>query len=408
MRKIALLGVALAALLFTHADAQQICCSGGGGGGSVTYPLTAPNGSSAAPSYSFTNGTDSGMFANANGSVTIVGSKPSAAAGGGVALTGGAPTAGNNNGGAVTISSGQGIGAGVSGGITIQTANAPAGATALSAGSVSITAGNGTGSSASANAGSITLTAGNGNGSSNTTDGAVTISTGTGNSGGVMTLTSGPNGLNTAGLNTMILQSGVGSGVLISSQSSSNLGANLSLNVANNTAGHIGSVQFGMGTTTGPAFAHLGGVANAALTSTGNGADVTEDTLQTYSLPANALDQIGRCVRVTSWGTTANNADTKTLRLRFGGTLVYSQTLTTSVLGDWVIKATVCKTAANTQTAYAEGLNAAALGTASPGIDVTAPGETDTSAIVIKTTGQAGTANANDIVCTAQIVEFLS
>lgn len=35
---------------------------GSGGGGSVSYPLLAPNGTAGAPSYSFANDTDSGMY----------------------------------------------------------------------------------------------------------------------------------------------------------------------------------------------------------------------------------------------------------------------------------------------------------------------------------------------------------
>lgn len=383
------------------ADAQNICCSGGGGG-SVTYPLAAPNGTAGAPSYSFTNGLDSGVYANANGSVTIAGSKPASATGGSIALAAGTPgTLGS--GGALSLAAGNGTG------------NAAVG------GAVALTGGSG-GSGGGSAGGAITIAGGL---AGATAGGAVTISGGaanaTGGSAGAVNINGGAafSGSSTAG--GINIAAAAGSPTV----SGANAGASVNITAGNGGSGATsngGNIVFTPGTansggTPGSTLAaagagsgqfHVGGLINATVTSTGNGADTTEDTLQTYTLPASSLDIAGRCIRVTSWGTTANNADAKTLRLRFGGTLIYSQTLTTSILGDWVMKATICKTAANTQTAYAEGLNAAALGTASPGIDVTAPAETDTATIIIKTTGQAGTANANDIICTAQLVEFLS
>jgi uncharacterized protein YdaL len=159
----------------------------------------------------------------------------------------------------------------------------------------------------------------------------------------------------------------------------------------------------------GSGTAHVAGLISTALTATGNGADVTEDTLQTYSLPADSLESVGRCVRVTSWGTTANNADTKTARVYFGNANnVLTMALTSNLAGSWKFVMVACKTGANTQTITANGY----IGTSGNGVTLTSTTvsgvQTDTSAIVIRTTGQAGTANANDIVCTAQLVEFLS
>jgi hypothetical protein len=148
---------------------------------------------------------------------------------------------------------------------------------------------------------------------------------------------------------------------------------------------------------------HMVGVANTALTPTGNGGDTTEDTLQSYSMPASILDNAGRCVRITAWGTLANNGDNKTIRLYFGASVISSGTLTSANV-NWISQMTVCKTGSNTQSVSA---------TMQVGTTVITPyfnagADTDTAAITIKTTGQAGTANGNDIISKGQIVEYLS
>lgn len=137
------LGLILAALLFATlgaADAQQICCSGGGGGG-VTYPLTASNGSSSAPSYSFSSASASGLYAPTNGAVTVTGTNAGGATGGAATVTGGQPASGDFSGGTLTLT----------GGTAGPSATAP-----RKGGDVAITSGNGL--SNSANSGDITLT----------------------------------------------------------------------------------------------------------------------------------------------------------------------------------------------------------------------------------------------------------
>jgi hypothetical protein len=340
-------GLAAVALLLglgaITADAQQICCSGGGGG-SVTYPLTAPNGSSSAPSYSFSNGTDSGMYAPSNGYITLqAGTEGATANGGNITITAGTGGTTSGNGGTVTINGGtNGMAAGNGGGVAINGGNGD-GVNKI-AGGISLTAGVGTGTQVG---GSVTLAAGQG-GTSSAGGGNIVLSPAT-------------------------IVGGTSAGSVLEAAGS-------------------GSGQF-----------HAAGLINAALSSTGNGADTTEDTLQTYSLPTNSLDNVSRCVRITTWGILAANADNKTIKLYFGGSVISSGTLTSSGV-NWRSTLTVCKTGASTQSV---------LGEMSVGATMIAPyynagTDTDSSAITIKTTGQAGTANANDIVSKGQIVEFLS
>lgn len=59
-------------------------------------------------------------------------------------------------------------------------------------------------------------------------------------------------------------------------------------------------------------------------------ADTTENTLATVTLPGGALGPNGQC-RITTMWTTTNNANTKTLRTKFGGTTIGAIAQTTNV-----------------------------------------------------------------------------
>lgn len=142
-------------------------------------------------------------------------------------------------------------------------------------------------------------------------------------------------------------------------------------------------------------------VLNTAQNATGN-VGTGEDNLMTYSLPAAMLNTSGSGVRITAWGTAANNANAKTLKLYFGSQ-IYSQALTVSQVGRWRFDAEVFRTGSNTQeyavkffqdgTTQIHGLANGALT------------ETDTAVITIKCTGEA--TNNNDIVQEGIAVELL-
>ena len=145
------------------------------------------------------------------------------------------------------------------------------------------------------------------------------------------------------------------------------------------------------------------GLLYANFTSTGNTADTTEDTLLSFSLPAKALSAANKGVRIRAWGTTAANADNKTVRLYFGSEVIASPTAATNAKG-WNLELDVFKTGSNTQVVFGSGQ-----------VDVTpitilqtTGAETDTGTITIKVTGQAGTANANDIVAKGLVIEYLN
>jgi len=146
------------------------------------------------------------------------------------------------------------------------------------------------------------------------------------------------------------------------------------------------------------------GLIDIDTTAVGTGADTNETDLITFSLPADSLSADGKVVRITAWGNTAANGNTKTIRLKFGAEEI--RAIGPSAINglDWRIDGLVIRTGATTQDAMAtESLDAAAQDTT-----ITTPAETLSGAVVIKITGENGSAAANDIVCEGMMIEFLN
>lgn len=137
--------------------------------------------------------------------------------------------------------------------------------------------------------------------------------------------------------------------------------------------------------------------------SSGNGADTTEDTLKTYTLPANALDAVNRMVYIYAWGSYANTPGTKAAKLYFGSNNVAAATGQNT---SWALEMVIGKSAANQQQISGQPI----VGTAHGGVTNTAnASNTDTAGIVIKVTGQNSTsANANTIVLSGMYVTFMN
>mgnify|MGYP001585906227 CR=1 FL=1 len=162
-----------------------------------------------------------------------------------------------------------------------------------------------------------------------------------------------------------------------------------------------GDVVIAMGTGAGTAKSP--GVANVNTTAVGN-VGVGTDDLMTYSHPANSLSANGKGVRITAWGTAANNANAKTVTLAYGATTLVSTVLTVSHVGTWRIVGEVIRTGAATQEAIAQ-LNQGGT-TTLVDVEQTAPAETLSGAVTIKCTGTA-TAD-NDIVQECMVVEMFN
>jgi hypothetical protein len=124
-----------------------------------------------------------------------------------------------------------------------------------------------------------------------------------------------------------------------------------------------------------------------------------EDDLMSTTIPANTLTEVGDRVMIRAWGTTANNANTKTIKLYFGSATVVSQALTASQVGKWLIEAIVCRVSLNVQEAHA--LIVESIGTtlaaAKHAQEITALTATETASITVKCTGTSS-ASTDDIV----------
>lgn len=138
---------------------------------------------------------------------------------------------------------------------------------------------------------------------------------------------------------------------------------------------------------------HAMGLLYTTTATAGTSAGTSEETLATYSLPANALDVTGRRVRVcTSWHM-ATNGNNKTIKLYFGASVISSGTLTDSNVNG-VACLDVVKSGSSTQ--IVTGTMQHDTTNITPYVN--AGTDDDTAAIVIKMTGQDGSASANDIV----------
>ena len=143
------------------------------------------------------------------------------------------------------------------------------------------------------------------------------------------------------------------------------------------------------------------GVIGVNLTAVGNVGTGTDDLI-TYTLQTPVLNANGIGVRVTAWGTTANNAATKTVTLNFGATAIMTQALTASIAGSWWIQGTIFRTGVDTQDCIA-ALTQGATDIAHA--EFTATTIDDGADITIKCPGAA--TSDNDIVQEGLLVELI-
>ena len=143
-------------------------------------------------------------------------------------------------------------------------------------------------------------------------------------------------------------------------------------------------------------------VPNMDNTTTASGAG-SPANLKSYALPANALAANGQAIRVTAWGTTANNGNAKALRIAFGATLVANFTLATGTAAAWIVKALVSRTGAATQDAVQEyGQHSS---TSATGPNITTPAETLSGAVTVQCS--CTQTSAADVVQEGLLVEYL-
>ena len=132
----------------------------------------------------------------------------------------------------------------------------------------------------------------------------------------------------------------------------------------------------------------------------GNAADTTEDIMQTYTVPALTLANVGDILEIVAGGAFGGTTDAKTARLRIGGiagSIVCAPTGNSASQTRWAITAWVVKTGASTQSFTGLGaISAAATGGSLNGTATL----TDTATIQIVVTGQNATNSVvNSVTC---------
>lgn len=112
-----------------------------------------------------------------------------------------------------------------------------------------------------------------------------------------------------------------------------------------------------------------------------------EDNLMTFAMPASTFSAAKKGVQIVAWGTAANNANAKTLKLYFGTVAILTISLTVSQAGVWRISAEVFSTGTDAQDYVAQLLQ----GGTTTLVDVENGSLTqdDGAAITIKCTGDA-------------------
>lgn len=127
------------------------------------------------------------------------------------------------------------------------------------------------------------------------------------------------------------------------------------------------------------------------VTAVGN-VGVGEDDLMTYTLPAGLLATAKRGVKITAWGTFANNANVKRLKLYFGAVPILDTLFEVGFAGVWRVAAEVVSTGTDAQEAVAQLVTIASAGSpvsALNDLEVSNPNQDDGAAITIKCTGSA-------------------
>lgn len=160
------------------------------------------------------------------------------------------------------------------------------------------------------------------------------------------------------------------------------------------------SVDGGAGTAT----AKVGGTLSVNTTAVGN-VGTGEDNLMSYSVPANTLSANGASLWFEASGSTANNANNKTLKIKLGATTLFdSGALTFSAGSKWAIRGRIIRTGAATQHYFHLLTSDSAAWDTARAVDNSAPAETLSGALTLQFTGEA-TSN-DDIVQETLLVGY--
>lgn len=156
------------------------------------------------------------------------------------------------------------------------------------------------------------------------------------------------------------------------------------------TGGNSFALAASVATASGTTLA--GGGVPSAFTAFANGADTTEDTLLTTTIPQNFFDVAGRNLEVIAWGNVTATSATKTVKLYLGNSMSQSIAYTTTQTGAWQMNANIWKSATNQQLGFIQMDSIGA--TTARSITNLVGGEFDASSFSVKVTGKSSAATA--------------
>lgn len=143
-------------------------------------------------------------------------------------------------------------------------------------------------------------------------------------------------------------------------------------------------------------------VDTSALGNVGTG----EDTIASYTVPANTLANNGDSIWFEAFGTAANNGNSKTLKVYFGSAEIVAAADTDWGL-EWTLRGRIIRTGTATQKAYVNFSTSAPLGTGSlaggAGVNMSVT-EDETGTITLAITAEA--TSDNDLVCEGMIAGY--
>jgi hypothetical protein len=149
--------------------------------------------------------------------------------------------------------------------------------------------------------------------------------------------------------------------------------------------------------------APIGGILHRDMTAVGN-VGSGEDTLITYTMPANVIPVNFQFIEILAFGTFAATGAQKTVRLKFGASTVFTMGPASINGGSWEIWGKVISTGSSSQKVISRGICTTTLLQAST--EYYSLSEDATSSIVIQCTGEA--TNDNDVVQEGLIIKWFS
>jgi len=144
------------------------------------------------------------------------------------------------------------------------------------------------------------------------------------------------------------------------------------------------------------------GLLDSSTTGSGTTAVTTEETLATFSLPANSVYTAGMGVRVVAWGTTGANGNDKQVKIKFAGDTVADTGVVAANGIPWRVTTEIMYAGSSANEA-----SSFSLFNDSASSWFYTRSNSWGNAVSITITGQNGTASANDIVLEGYRIEMI-